>query len=176
METVKLMKAAITTFVYAALIAGAWAQQTTTSHNPDGTSSKVSVSCDGTGDCSVWDSTADLSFKQRRQLLKDQQAYCKAHGISDKTVKGGSTRTMLGGRNINDECFSAWTSKEVNDLDAIAQKEHDQAEKDDAERAKAFDQKYGIKPATQPKDDSAPAQQQHACLDLAKNNPSITCK
>ena len=61
------------------------AQTTTTVHNSDGSNTKVSVSCNRNGDCDVWDSTNDLTFKQLHKLNKDSEGFCKANHIKKNT-------------------------------------------------------------------------------------------
>jgi hypothetical protein len=90
------------------MVGSAQAQTTTTFHHPDGTVTKISVSCDASGDCSVWDSTNELGIMARRHLLHQQQTFCKANGISDKTEKAWDSNTQLGGKNINAVCYEAW--------------------------------------------------------------------
>jgi hypothetical protein len=80
----------------------------TTVTTPDGR--KTTASCDRQGDCAVWDSTNELSILERRHLLKEQKQFCKAKGISDKTVKAWDSNTQLGGQNINRDCYSEWST------------------------------------------------------------------
>jgi hypothetical protein len=107
------MKTLIITVALLMFSSVAWGQSTTTIRNTDGSTTKITAQCDGQGDCSVWDSTHELGIRAAAKLLKAQKAFCKSQGISDKMVKAYDTDTMLGGKNINQECYAAWEKHEA---------------------------------------------------------------